>query len=45
MIIKLRIDSAPAQPLEEGMQVVEAPDKISQKNGKAHRGGTSGNAF
>lgn len=45
MIIKLRIDSAPAQPLEEGMQVVEAPDKISKKIGKAHRGGASGNAF
>lgn len=45
MIIKLRIDSAPAQPLEEGMQVVEAADKISKKNGKAHRGGASGNAF
>ena len=45
MIIKLCIDSAPVQPLEEGMQVVEAPDKISKKNGKAHREGASGNAF
>ena len=45
MIIKLCIDRAPAQPLEEGMQVGEAPDKISKKNGKAHRGGASGNAF
>ena len=45
MIIKLCIDSSPSQPLEEGMQVVEAPDKISKKNGKAHRGGASGNAF
>ncbi len=45
MIIKLRIDSAPAQPLEEGMQAVEAPDKISKENGKSHRGGASGNAF
>ncbi len=34
MIIKLCIDSAPAQPLEEGMQVVEAPDKISKENSK-----------
>ena len=45
MIIKLCIDSAPAQPLEEGIQVVEAPDKISKENSKAHRGGASGNAF
>ena len=34
MIIKLCIDSAPSQPLEEGMQVVEAPDKISKKTAK-----------
>lgn len=34
MIIKLCIDSAPAQPLEEGMQVVEAPDEISKKTAK-----------